>query len=90
MIRPYDPAAVGTRLRRGRTAQNISQRELSEAVGVSAAYISQIESGNRLPSEHVIGLLARQLELDPLQLLTGRRRRVCPLCGTNTHSNGKG
>ena len=39
------PSMMGSRLRRIRQAQGISLRVLAETVGVSAAYLSQVEWG---------------------------------------------
>ena len=43
-----DPVAVGQRLREAREAAGLSQRDLSFS-GCSAAYISRIEAGTRIP-----------------------------------------
>ena len=40
-------ATFGTRVRQQREAEEITQAELAEKVGVSREYISQIESGTR-------------------------------------------
>jgi tetratricopeptide (TPR) repeat protein len=61
---------IGERLRRLRTANGLSQRELS-APGVSYAYISRIEAGARRPSVKALRQLARKLGVTAEYLETG-------------------
>src|SRR5262252_3593050 len=59
-----DPKRVGRRLREARERAGLSQRDLAFP-GCTNAYISRIESGNRIPSLQVIHEVARRLgELD--------------------------
>jgi tetratricopeptide (TPR) repeat protein len=67
-----DPAAVGERLRSARTRLGLTQRELAFP-GCSAAYISRIESGERVPSLQVLRELGRQLDVSAEYLATGAR-----------------
>ena len=62
--------SVGARLRRLRLERGLSQRQLASR-GVSYAYISRIESGERTPSVRAIRLLARKLGVTPEYLETG-------------------
>jgi tetratricopeptide (TPR) repeat protein/DNA-binding XRE family transcriptional regulator len=55
-----DPALVGRRLRETREAAGLSQRELSFP-GCTAAYISRIEKGERIPSLQLIREFAVRL-----------------------------
>jgi tetratricopeptide (TPR) repeat protein len=55
-----DPIAVGARLRGAREAAGMSQRELAFA-GCTAAYISRIESGARIPSLQLLVELGRRV-----------------------------
>jgi transcriptional regulator with XRE-family HTH domain len=61
---------MGARLRRLRLERGLSQRQLA-SLGVSYAYISRIESGERTPSVRAIRLLARRLGVTPEYLETG-------------------
>jgi transcriptional regulator with XRE-family HTH domain len=61
---------VGARVRRLRLERGLSQRQLASR-GVTYAYISRIESGQRSPSVHAIRLLARRLGVTPEYLETG-------------------
>ena len=66
-----DPAAVGTRLFDAREAAGLSQRELAFP-GCSAAYISRIERGERVPSLQVMRELARRAGVSEQALAYGR------------------
>lgn len=62
--------SIGARVRRLRLARGLSQRQLASH-GVSSAYISRIESGQRTPSVRAIRLLARRLGVTPEYLESG-------------------
>jgi len=73
-----DPSAVGRRLFEGRVEAGLSQRELAFP-GCSAAYISRIERGERVPSLQVLRELARRIGLSEAELAFGHEtldRRV--------------
>lgn len=68
----YDhPAAVGRRLFEGRVEAGLSQRELAFP-GCSAAYISRIERGERVPSLQVLRELGSRVGLSEAELAFGR------------------
>ena len=62
---------VGERLRRLRLERKLSQKHLA-GPGVSAAYVSRIESGGRFPSIKALRVLARKLRVSVDYLETGR------------------
>src|SRR6188508_1110194 len=64
------PAAVGERLKVAREKAGLSQRQLSFP-GCSPAYISRIESGDRIPSLQLLRELGRQLGVSEDYLATG-------------------
>jgi tetratricopeptide (TPR) repeat protein len=64
------PAAVGERLKTARERAGLSQRQLSFP-GCSPAYISRIESGDRIPSLQLLRELGRQLGVTEDYLATG-------------------
>jgi transcriptional regulator with XRE-family HTH domain len=64
------PESIGARLRRLRLERGFSQRELS-GPGVSYAYISRIEAGERRPSVKALRQLARKLGVSADYLETG-------------------
>ena len=66
-----DPAAVGKRIFEARQAAGLSQRELAFA-GCSAAYISRIERGERVPSLQVMREIARRTGVSEQALAFGR------------------
>ena len=68
-----DPVAVGQRLREAREAAGASQRDVQFA-GCSAAYISRIERGERIPSLQVLRELGRRLEVTESWLAYGHER----------------
>jgi transcriptional regulator with XRE-family HTH domain len=68
-----DPAAVGRRLRDARAKAGLSQRQLSFP-GCSAAYISRLEAGDRVPSLQLLRKLAVRLGADEQFLATGVER----------------
>jgi len=68
-----DPAAVGRRLKDARVAAGLSQRQLSFP-GCSAAYISRLEAGDRVPSLQLLRKLALKLNADEQFLATGVER----------------
>ena len=65
-----DPVAVGQRLRQAREAAGLTQRELSFD-GCTAAYVSRIEAGARVPSLQILHEFARRLGVRPEYLATG-------------------
>lgn len=68
-----DPAAVGRRLKDARISAGLSQRQLSFP-GCSAAYISRLEAGDRVPSLQLLRKLAAKLNADDQYLATGVER----------------
>jgi len=70
----YDDAVeVGKRLNAARQRAGLSQRELAFP-GCSAAYISRIERGERVPSLQVMRELARRIGVTESELAFGRER----------------
>jgi transcriptional regulator with XRE-family HTH domain len=68
-----DPAAVGRRLKNARLAAGLSQRQLSFP-GCSAAYISRLEAGDRVPSLQLLRKIAAKLGADEQYLAMGIER----------------
>jgi tetratricopeptide (TPR) repeat protein len=66
-----DPAAVGQRLRQARQAAGLTQRQLSFE-GCTAAYVSRIEAGARVPSLQILREFAKRLGVSAEYLATGR------------------
>ena len=68
-----DPVEVGRRLHESREAAGLSQRELAFP-GCSAAYISRIEKGERIPSLQVMRELARRTGVTEGTIAFGEER----------------
>jgi transcriptional regulator with XRE-family HTH domain len=66
-----EAAAIGARLRARRASLGLSQRDLAEP-GVTYAYISRIEAGQRRPSVKALRKLAPKLEVSVEWLETGK------------------
>src|SRR6476620_6856838 len=64
------PRAVGARLKAARERAALSQRQLAFP-GCTAAYISRIEAGARVPSLQMINQLALRLDVSGQWLATG-------------------
>ena len=60
--------SLGDFLREQRLASRLSLRQLSELVGVSNPYLSQIERGLRRPSAEVLQQIAKALRISAEQL----------------------
>jgi transcriptional regulator with XRE-family HTH domain len=72
---------IAQRLRSLREERGLSQRALATD-GVSYAYISRIESGQRVPSLQAIIALARRLDTTAEALVFGGRIPAeCVFCG---------
>lgn len=65
--------AVGERLKAARLEAGLSQRQLAFP-GCSAAYISRLEAGERVPSLQLVRKLAAKLDTDEEYLATGKAR----------------
>lgn len=64
------PAALGVRLREARERAGLSQRQLAFP-GCTAAYISRLEAGARVPSLQMVNELALRLSVSPQWLAIG-------------------
>jgi transcriptional regulator with XRE-family HTH domain len=73
-------AKTGQRIKALRLQRGLSQRDLS-APGMSYAYLSRIEAGERRPSLSALIELAARLETSALYLATGKTSGHCPFCG---------
>jgi tetratricopeptide (TPR) repeat protein len=65
-----DPIAVGQRLRQARKAAGLTQRELAFE-GCTAAYVSRIEAGARVPSLQILREFGTRLGVSADYLATG-------------------
>jgi transcriptional regulator with XRE-family HTH domain len=80
-----DPVAVGARLRDARESAGLSQRDLAFP-GCSAAYISRIERGERVPSLQVLRTLADRCGVTETHLAWGREERMDATVASTIHA----
>lgn len=64
-------ADVGGRILALRTGKGLTQRDLAEP-NYTAAYVSSVENGHRVPSSDALAHFAARLSVDVTQLTTGR------------------
>ncbi len=60
---------VGEKLKEIRTRRLLTQEELAEKAGVSAATVVNVERNNQEPHFRTIRKLAKALDVDPTELL---------------------
>jgi transcriptional regulator with XRE-family HTH domain len=66
----FVPPPIGGFVKNVREARHFSQAELARRCNLSRAYINALESGNvKEPSARTLGLLARALEIDIMEML---------------------
>jgi transcriptional regulator with XRE-family HTH domain len=63
--------AIGDRLRRTRTAQHRTLREVSRTAKVSLGYLSEVERGRKEPSSELLAAICDALSLPLSDLLHG-------------------
>ncbi|MFI5299622.1 MAG: helix-turn-helix domain-containing protein [Polyangiales bacterium] len=66
---------LGARIRSLRVEADVTQERLAWACEIDKGYLSQIESGKRLPSLAVLVLVARQLKVEIADLVAFDLRR---------------
>lgn len=72
---------VGARIRALRLETDMTQEQLAWSCNLAKAYLSQVESGKRLPSLSVLTVIAKRLKVEPADLLMvdlkSDRMRLC-------------
>lgn len=58
------------RIRLVRKRRRMTLKQVAEAIGVNHGTVSRLERGEMRLDEHYLGLLARALGVDPVELLT--------------------
>ncbi|HKM02923.1 MAG TPA: helix-turn-helix domain-containing protein [Bacilli bacterium] len=78
---------IGTRLKERRISLSITQKELSELSGVSLRTIANIENGKNASFDNIISILKKlkmienisllfpETKIDPIALLTSKKKR---------------
>src|SRR5215212_2311567 len=75
---PQASEPLGEFLRRQRQLAELTLNQFAASVGISNAYLSQIERGLRQPSQHVLGSIANALHLsaDAVETHAARPKKV--------------
>jgi transcriptional regulator with XRE-family HTH domain len=60
---------IGQQLKKARTRRLLTQEELAEKAGISAATVVNIERDNQEPQFRTIRKLAKALDVDPTELV---------------------
>ncbi len=63
---------VGMRIAQLRRSQNMTQRQLAKALGVSTSAVGMYEQGRRQPSAELVVAICRIFSVSTQWLLTGR------------------
>lgn len=61
--------AIGQVLRRIRTEQGLTLRDVATAAAISTPYLSEIERGRKEPSSEILAAICRALDLELTDLL---------------------
>jgi transcriptional regulator with XRE-family HTH domain len=59
---------IGAKIRQNREARGMALRELARRLGLSAAYVSDLELGRRTASDETLQKIAKELEVEVDQL----------------------
>ncbi len=73
---PLVREVVGDVLRRARTAQGRTLREVSDSARVSLGYLSEVERGRKEPSSELLNAICDALEVPLSALLTDAGERM--------------
>ena len=73
---PLMREVVGDVLRRARTSQGRTLREVSDSARVSLGYLSEVERGRKEPSSELLNAICDALEVPLSELLTGAGERM--------------
>jgi transcriptional regulator with XRE-family HTH domain len=61
--------AVGDNIKQIRIERRLTQKELSEQMGISRSYLSDVENNRHNPSMKTVTSLAENLNVDIIQLI---------------------
>ena len=75
---------IGDVLRRARTSQGRTLREVSDSARVSLGYLSEVERGRKEPSSEMIAALAGALDLTVAELMADTAEDLRQLTSTFT------
>lgn len=58
-----NPIDVGKRVKTARKVKDYRQGELAQKIRITKNYLSEIETGKKLPSTNVLGILCKELQI---------------------------
>jgi transcriptional regulator with XRE-family HTH domain len=70
---------VGRTIKVLRTDHGLGRKELAERVGISYSYLTEIENGNKPPSNTILGAIAAVLGVQLHELIADAEERVPPM-----------
>ncbi|BBZ48553.1 helix-turn-helix transcriptional regulator [Mycobacterium heidelbergense] len=73
---PLMREVIGDVLRRVRTTQGRTLREVSDSARVSLGYLSEVERGRKEPSSELLNAICDALEMPLSEVLTGAGERM--------------
>jgi transcriptional regulator with XRE-family HTH domain len=73
---PLMREVIGDVLRRARTSQGRTLREVSDSARVSLGYLSEVERGRKEPSSELLNAICDALEVPLSAVLTGAGERM--------------
>lgn len=73
---PLMREVIGDVLRRARTSQGRTLREVSDSARVSLGYLSEVERGRKEPSSELLSAICDALEVPLSAVLTGAGERM--------------
>lgn len=76
---PRFAQALGRTIKVLRTDHGLSRKELARQVDISYSYLTEIENGNKPPSNTILGAIATVLDLQLHELIADAERRVSPV-----------
>jgi transcriptional regulator with XRE-family HTH domain len=85
-MRLTQPLFHGPRLREAREARALSQTALADLLDVSASSVSQYESGDQIPSPHVMARICEKLNMPPQFFMTPRMTKRTSALFWRSHS----
>src|SRR5271157_3313951 len=65
---------IGRRIRTLREAKGLSQADIEKRSGLLRSYVSRVENGHTAPSLSTLEKIAKAIEVEPYQLLSGEPR----------------
>ncbi len=85
----FNSSAISQRFRDIRLARNLTQKALADSLGITQGFLSEIESGKKIPSPAVLIALCHVHELNEEWLANGTGEMFRPRYTASTFSEGR-